>query len=105
MKYGRFQGPCQFPTLGFVVSKWNLVKSFVSEPFWYIFLSLTRTTSSEPDGEGTVFSWRRNHLFDEDVAVAIYDFVMSDPLARVTKVTKKGTKKWYGTAILKVFTI
>ncbi|RDB16720.1 DNA topoisomerase 3 [Hypsizygus marmoreus] len=85
-------GPCQFPTLGFVVQKWNLVKSFVSEPFWYIYLSLTPVSSG--NGEDTVFQWKRGHLFDQDVAVSIYDYVLSDPLARVTKVTKKSTKKW-----------
>ncbi|KAG5639039.1 hypothetical protein H0H81_007652 [Sphagnurus paluster] len=82
-------GPCQFPTLGFVVQKWNLVKSFVSEPFWFIYLALTSSA-----GEETPFNWKRGHLFDEDVAVSLYDFVLSDPLARVIKVTKKGTKKW-----------
>ncbi|GLB36997.1 putative introduces a single-strand break via transesterification at a target site in duplex DNA [Lyophyllum shimeji] len=85
-------GPCQFPTLGFVVQKWNLVKSFVAEPFWYIYLSFTRRTSEGE--EETVFNWKRGHLFDEDVAVSIYDFVLTDPLARVMNVTKKETKKW-----------
>lgn len=82
-------GPCQFPTLGFVVQKWNLVKSFVSEPFWYIYLSLIRNSNEE-----TVFTWRRGHLFDAGVAIAIYDRVLSNPLACVTKVTNKSTKKW-----------
>ncbi|KAF9467413.1 prokaryotic type I DNA topoisomerase, partial [Collybia nuda] len=86
-------GPCQFPTLGFVVQKWNLVKSFVSEPFWYIYLSLTRDTSSQGEEE-TVFTWRRGHLFDEDVAVSIYSHVLSNPTAHVTKVVTKETKKW-----------
>ena len=83
------KGPCQFPTLGFVVQKWNLAKSFVSEPFWYIYLSLTRNSEEE-----TVFTWRRGHLFDFAAAVAIYDRVLSNPLAHVTKVTNKSTKKW-----------
>ncbi|KAG6836236.1 hypothetical protein H0H93_009928 [Arthromyces matolae] len=84
-------GPCQFPTLGFVVQKYNLVKAFVSEPFWYIYLSLVR------EGEGTVFTWKRGHVFDRDVAISLYDFVLStlpDVPARVTKVTRKETKKW-----------
>ena len=76
-----------------MVQKWNLVKSFVSEPFWYIYLSLIRG-SSEEDGEETIFTWRRGHLFDADAAVAIYEYVLSNPLARVIKVTNKGTKKW-----------
>ncbi|KAG6875307.1 hypothetical protein C0993_009864, partial [Termitomyces sp. T159_Od127] len=84
-------GPCQFPTLGFVVQKYNLVKSFVSEPFWYIHLSLTR------QGEETVFTWKRGHIFDRHVAISLYDFVLSTlpgTPARVNRVTKKETKKW-----------
>ncbi|KAG5723220.1 DNA topoisomerase 3 [Termitomyces sp. T112] len=84
-------GPCQFPTLGFVVQKYNLVKSFVSEPFWYIYLSLTRHE------EQTVFTWKRGHIFDQHVAISLYDFVLSTlphTPGRITKVTKKETKKW-----------
>ncbi|KAH9008050.1 DNA topoisomerase, partial [Lactarius deliciosus] len=41
------------------------------------------------------FTWRRGHLFNFTVAYAIYEGVLEDNLARVTKVTKKNTKKWY----------
>jgi DNA topoisomerase-3 len=88
-------GPCQFPTLGFVVSRYNQVKSFVPELFWYISLSLTRRTSSSSAAEETQFSWRRGHLFEWDVAIAIYEHVLGDTLARVVKVVQKPTKKWY----------
>jgi len=30
-------GPCQIPTLGFVVERYKKVKNFVPETFWYIF--------------------------------------------------------------------
>ncbi|KAG6812706.1 hypothetical protein H0H92_001209 [Tricholoma furcatifolium] len=83
------EGPCQFPTLGFVVQKYNLVNSFVSEPFWYIYLALTRD-----GGEETVFTWKRGHLFDRPATVSLYDLLLEDPLAHVIKVTKKETKKW-----------
>ncbi|ETW80507.1 hypothetical protein HETIRDRAFT_46055 [Heterobasidion irregulare TC 32-1] len=87
-------GPCQFPTLGFVVSRYNQVKSFVAESFWFIYLSALCRSSTER-GE-TVFTWRRGHLFDFDVAFAIYEAALSDreAPARVSKVTKKNTKKW-----------
>ena len=88
-------GPCQFPTLGFVVSRYNQVKSFVPETFWYIFLSLSRSTSSSSAPEETQFTWRRGHLFDFDVTLALYQHVLGDPLARVVKVVQKPTKKWY----------
>ncbi|KIM83269.1 hypothetical protein PILCRDRAFT_783465 [Piloderma croceum F 1598] len=87
-------GPCQFPTLGFVVSRYNQVKSFVPETFWYIFLSLSRSTSSSSAPEETQFTWRRGHLFDFDVTLALYQHVLGDPLARVVKVVQKPTKKW-----------
>lgn len=87
-------GPCQFPTLGFVVARYNQVKAFVPEDFWYIFLSLSRQTSSKGQNEETVFAWRRGHIFDEDFALVLYEHVQSNPRVRVTKVTKKTTKKW-----------
>ncbi|KAJ1309638.1 hypothetical protein OPQ81_006405 [Rhizoctonia solani] len=46
------------------------------------------------DEEDTVFSWRRHHLFEFDVALALYEGTVENPMARVTKVTKKPTKKW-----------
>lgn len=29
-------GPCQFPTLGFIVERYQAIQSFVPEEFWYI---------------------------------------------------------------------
>jgi DNA topoisomerase III len=81
-------GPCQFPTLGFVVSRYSQVNAFVPEPFWYIFLSLTRKSDE------TVFTWRRGHLFEYQVAAIIYEHVLEDATTRVTKVVNKSTKKW-----------
>ncbi|TFK67367.1 prokaryotic type I DNA topoisomerase [Pluteus cervinus] len=85
-------GPCQFPTLGFVVQRFRQVKDFRPENFWYIYLSLHHPDM--PDGEETVFSWKRVHLFDQLVAVAIYVQVLQNCVATVTKVTNKSTKKW-----------
>lgn len=86
-------GPCQFPTLGFVVSRYNQVKAFVPEPFWYIYLSLTKELSGgEPDE--VTFTWKRGHLFDLQVAAELYEMVLGAPAARVVRVTAKDTKKW-----------
>ncbi|OSD06958.1 prokaryotic type I DNA topoisomerase [Trametes coccinea BRFM310] len=87
-------GPCQFPTLGFVVARYNKVKNFKPEQFWYIHLSLSRPSTSDSDPEEIVFTWRRGHLFDHPAAVALYSEVLKHDLARVTKVTIKDTKKW-----------
>ncbi|KAG9125830.1 DNA topoisomerase, partial [Ceratobasidium sp. 392] len=85
-------GPCQFPTLGFVVSRYEQVRAFVPEPFWYIYLSIIPPDAS--DGEETNFSWRRGHIFEFDVALTLYEGTVENPTARVIKVTKKPTKKW-----------
>ncbi|WWC86943.1 uncharacterized protein L201_001823 [Kwoniella dendrophila CBS 6074] len=86
-------GPCQFPTLGFVVDQYNRVQSFVPETFWYIFVGIERT---DEDGEvRTVeFKWRRNHLFDMDVAAMLYEQCAVNPEATVLKVETKPTTKW-----------
>ncbi|KAI0302708.1 DNA topoisomerase [Russula brevipes] len=85
-------GPCQFPTLGFVVSRFDQVQAFRPEKFWYIYLALCHNTTEIP--EETPFTWGRGHLFNFPIAYAIYEGVLEDNMARVTKVTKKNTKKW-----------
>ncbi|CAE6452593.1 unnamed protein product, partial [Rhizoctonia solani] len=85
-------GPCQFPTLGFVVSRYEQVQAFVPEPFWFIYLSIVSPDAE--DEEDTAFVWRRHHIFEFDVALALYEGTVENPTARVTKVTKKPTKKW-----------
>ncbi|KAH8119439.1 prokaryotic type I DNA topoisomerase [Phellopilus nigrolimitatus] len=97
-------GPCQFPTLGFVVSRYEQVQSFEPETFWYIYLSLSRAALPEAEKnkggraaaeeETTEFSWRRVRLFDFLASSAIYEHVLANPSARVTKKTSKPTKKW-----------
>ncbi|KAF9264166.1 prokaryotic type I DNA topoisomerase [Marasmius fiardii PR-910] len=82
-------GPCQFPALGFVVSRFKDVRDFRPETFWYIHLALTTD-----DGQETVFNWKRGHLFFEDEAIVLYMHVLDNPRARVSKVEKKETKKW-----------
>ncbi|EIN11293.1 prokaryotic type I DNA topoisomerase [Punctularia strigosozonata HHB-11173 SS5] len=81
-------GPCQFPTLGFVVARYKQVKAFVPETFWYIYFALRR------EGDEIQFTWKRGHIFDYDFALTLYEGVLTDRLATVTKVTKKATKKW-----------
>lgn len=68
------------------------MKAFTPEDFWYILLSL----NCQIDGEDKEvdFTWRRGHLFEVDVVNEIYEDIMENPRARVTKITQKNTKKW-----------
>lgn len=51
------KGPCQFPTLGFVVDRYWQIENFISEKFWYI------ECKYEKDKLMTIFNWKRNRLY------------------------------------------
>lgn len=87
-------GPCQFPTLGFVVEQYTRVQAFVPETFWYIFVALER---EHEDGEPSTveFRWKRNHLFDLDLAAVLYEQCTVNPQTRVLKVESKPATKWW----------
>lgn len=84
--------------MGFVVSRYEQVQSFRPEPFWFIYLAISRDAGR--NGEETEFKWRRGHLFEFHVALAIYEMVLEDPMARVSSVKKKPVKKWCVTPTL-----
>ena len=82
-----------------MVQRYSYVKLFRPESFWYIFLSLTRQTTSQGQEE-TKFNWRRHHCFDRLAAANIFSLMMESTLAKVTKVTNSNTKKWYESMLL-----
>lgn len=51
-------GTCQFPTLGFVVDRFERIRNFVPEEFWYIQL----VVENKDSGGVTTFQWDRGHL-------------------------------------------
>lgn len=81
-------GPCQFPTLGFVVEQYCKVMEFVPEPFWYIAV-MKKRNDVEVD-----FRWSRNHLFKEEDVTVIFQKCIANPEATVTKVQTKDTRKF-----------
>ncbi|KAJ9479024.1 DNA topoisomerase 3 [Pseudozyma hubeiensis] len=95
-------GPCQFPTLGFVVDRYKKVVHFVPEPFWLLQVHKTRSMSGgdpSPDDppddiRKVVFNWDRVHLFDKRVVQTFRDLCRANPDAIVDNVTNKQTKKW-----------
>lgn len=81
-------GSCQFPTLGFVVDRYNRVRNFKPEPFWLIKLMYVR------DRIKVNFNWRRGHLFDRAAVTIIFEACLDAKHVQVTKVQKKPTSKW-----------
>lgn len=88
-------GPCQFPTLGFVVERWARIETFVPENFWYLDLSI------QVPGETTTaaarqlnFSWKRGRLFDQTLTLALYESCLEAQEATVTSLEGRPKQKW-----------
>ncbi|CAG9812556.1 unnamed protein product [Phaedon cochleariae] len=86
-------GSCQFPTLGFVVERYQAMENFVAEPFWRIKMSHTVKDIT------TEFSWKRDRLFDKNACEAILDICRENPTATVESVESKEKSKWRPTPL------
>ncbi|CAI2384895.1 unnamed protein product [Moneuplotes crassus] len=81
-------GPCQFPTLGFVVERYQKVRDFVPEKYWYLDLRL------EVDEYSVKFQWDRGKIFDKVICFIIYQKSVEAGKAKVTKYqTRKTTRR------------
>jgi len=80
-------GPCQFPTLGFVIDRYWYIENFVREPFWSIKVTAVK------DNANVSFTWRRGRLFDQLACFILYEQCVETPNAVVTKVNGKPVKK------------
>ncbi|KAL2651189.1 hypothetical protein R1flu_019317 [Riccia fluitans] len=81
-------GPCQFPTLGFVVERYWQIQAHVPEEFWVI------NCSYSSDEGSCQFVWVRGRLFDRLAASVIYEMCVEDPTATVNQVTGQETRKF-----------
>ncbi|KAF9599783.1 hypothetical protein IFM89_001729 [Coptis chinensis] len=81
-------GPCQFPTLGFIVERYWEIQAHEPEEFWVI-------NCSHTSEEGTsTFNWTRGRLFDYTSAVMIYEMCVQEPTATVTNVKNQQKLKY-----------
>jgi len=53
-------GPCQFPTLGFIVDRHQKIRDFKAEKFWSIELLY-----KSPENESVKLNWDRGRVFDK----------------------------------------
>ncbi|XP_074320919.1 DNA topoisomerase 3-alpha [Silene latifolia] len=81
-------GPCQFPTLGFVVERYWEIQAHEAEEFWTI-----KCSHNSEEGIAT-FSWIRGNMFDYTCAVTIYEMCVEEPTATVTQVRKQEKLKY-----------
>lgn len=84
-------GPCQFPTLGFLVERQWEIDAHDAEEFWAIRVSY----EPPPPAEGSKkpppvrFNWQRGRLYDHLVAVMIFEMCVENPMATVVKVDER----------------
>jgi len=104
-------GPCQFPTLGFVVERWARIETFVPYDFWFLELSLQIQPSSGPDSDGNnssnnnnnnrnnisrpiVFTWKRQRVYDRSATLALYESCLdATPVNTATVIRLEGRPK------------
>ena len=66
-------GPCQTPTLNFVVSRRDDIVSFTPEPFWTLTARIVVSSSGDEGGfrgSALPLAWDRGRVFDEEVVRA-----------------------------------
>jgi len=63
-------GPCQFPTLGFVVERDKQIKQFKPAKFWHITLEYKNPQNPT---ETTSFQWERTRLFDKFCCMVFFE--------------------------------
>nr|CAG4643714.1 EOG090X00WU [Lepidurus arcticus] len=80
-------GPCQTPTLGFCVRRHDIIQTFKPENFW------TLQCTVMVDNHTLALSWRRERVFEQEVATAFYSTIQNCKQARVTSVSKKEKQK------------
>ena len=80
-------GPCQFPTLGFIVERHKEIMNFRSETFFK--LDCKYEEHEEPSGgkvKSISFDWDRGRCFEELISIVIYEMCLEVGQAIVTKV-------------------
>ncbi|KMZ73897.1 DNA topoisomerase [Zostera marina] len=81
-------GPCQFPTLGFIVERYWEIQSHEPEDFWTI------NCSHVIDGATASFKWKRDRLFDFACSIVIYEICVEEPTATVKTVKHQEKLKY-----------
>lgn len=113
-------GPCQFPTLGFVVERWARIETFVPEDFWSLDMSVRvdangaiegaaidtdirlpgqeerqpQHVRGRPQGRAIHFKWKRERLYDRLITLSLYESCLNAEEATVTSLTGRPKNKW-----------
>ena len=88
-------GGCQFPTLGFIVSRHWEREGFVPERFWKINMQHQNVEGNSTAPPVTVsFRWARERIFDQATSAIFYERCVQNPTARIADVKRKRKHKY-----------
>lgn len=80
-------GPCQFPTLGFIVDRYCSREAFITEDFYKIIVNHT------VEGSKVQFNWARIRIFDELLTSLLTERCVAARTATVTRVVGRETSR------------
>jgi len=81
-------GPCQFPTLGFVVKRYLEILNFKAEKYWSLDIQVSKSNKVAK------FKWQRKRLFDFEACAVIYQKALESHKGVVLEVNKSEKSKW-----------
>uniref|UniRef100_A0A0N5A5K3 DNA topoisomerase n=1 Tax=Parastrongyloides trichosuri TaxID=131310 RepID=A0A0N5A5K3_PARTI len=82
-------GSCQFPTLGFVVDRYLMIKNFIPENFWKLRVIHLK------NGLSTEFSWERGRLFWKPAVEGYFNLCLEKrSTAKIINVDKHPKSKY-----------
>lgn len=70
-------GPCQIPTLYFIVRRYLDHINFISQNFYFLNLKLKKNDCE------VQFQWQRGKIFDKYIAGVLYEYVMENPNVKI----------------------
>lgn len=81
-------GPCQFPTLFFVVERFLKNYAFVPENFWLIHAEVKK------NNDKVSLTWERIKLFDKHTVAVLFEYSAKTTIAKVLRIEKKNQTKY-----------
>lgn len=75
-------GPCQIPTLGFVVERYWEIENFIEEDFYFLELKI----------DEDIWLWKRGHVFDKNCISYFYNMLINTIPIVIKKDVKPVTK-------------
>ena len=85
-------GPCQFPTLNFIVERAEKIRNFVPEEFYYLELKIKKKEKEEDIC--VVFNWERYRIFDKVICFTLLEKTLEEKTCKVISVEKKEKKRY-----------